>query len=171
MELLVHPTQDSCGIRVAVAVSVRDLSAQATVELDVIVDDPRAVIEWPLHRAGQFQEQLWQSTCVELFMAGEDGAYYESHYAASGDYAHYQLAFTRAPLQRQRWPIPSIALKPGPTQTTWRIQQTLPVAWPSAHGQVVVVLKCKDQSCLHWARQHPPAKPDFHDDRYWSALW
>jgi hypothetical protein len=109
-------------------------------------------------------EDLWQTTCCEMFLAGADGCYREFNFSPSGQWAAYAFAGYRTnrsdfdPLR-----APEIAIDSGPSVFTLTVfldeaelAQVHRVAFCS-------VLEENKGRLSYWAAQHPGLRPDFHN--------
>lgn len=131
----------------------------------------------PLSSAPRRRDELWQATCLELFLAlpGQPG-YREFNLSPSGDWNVYQLdgyrqglrpdpAWTALPLTR-RDPPPGAAVEAAAAEELgFQFTTTLPpelAAAPELEAAVTAVLQNRDGSCRYWALRHPGAEADFH---------
>jgi hypothetical protein len=123
----------------------------------------------PLAATPRRRDELWQATCLELFLAlpGQE-AYREFNLSPSGDWNVYRLegyrqglradpAWTALPLSR-RDPDPATTLE-------MRLTTTLPAELAAAdklEAAVTAVLQHQSGSCSYWALRHPGPEADFH---------
>lgn len=138
----------------------------------------------PLSTAPCRRDELWQATCMELFLAlPNQEAYREFNLSPSGDWNVYQLdgyreglrpdpAWSALPLRR-RDPEPAsaaavaaAAAESEPTGTLeLHLTTTLPPELAAAaelEAAVTAVLQEGDGSCSYWALRHPGEQADFH---------
>lgn len=115
------------------------------------------------------RDELWRSTCMELFLRGEGTAYAEFNVSPSGDWAAYAFDRYRAGMRdldgaevdletgqtAQRFMaqarISGVALAPLLGTGPWRAGLTAVIADHEGHTS-------------YWALAHPPGKPDFHHE-------
>jgi hypothetical protein len=119
------------------------------------------------------RDELWQATCLELFLAlpGQEG-YWEFNLSPSGDWNVYRLdgyrqglrpdpAWSALPLTRHD-PAPSA----GPAaRLELRLRSSLPPELAAAaelEAAVTAVLQLQNGSCSTWALRHPGEEADFH---------
>ena len=123
----------------------------------------------PLAATPRRRDELWQATCLELFLAlpGQE-AYREFNLSPSGDWNVYRPdgyrqglrpdpAWTALPLSR-RDPDPATTLE-------MRLTTTLPAELAAAaelEVAVTAVLQQQSGSCSYWALRHPGPEADFH---------
>ena len=127
----------------------------------------------PLSATPRRRDELWQATCMELFLALPDQeGYREFNLSPSGDWNVYQLdgyrrglrpdpAWTVLPLRR-RDPNPEAG---ADAALEIHLSTTLPpelAAAPELEAAVTTVLQLQDGSCRYWALRHLGAEPDFH---------
>jgi hypothetical protein len=132
----------------------------------------------PLSATPRRRDELWQATCMELFLALPDQeAYREFNLSPSGDWNVYQLDGYRQGLRpdpgwsalplRRRDPEPAAAATESePTGTLeLHLTTTLPPELAAAaelEAAVTAVLQEGDGSCSYWALRHPGPEADFH---------
>jgi hypothetical protein len=132
----------------------------------------------PLSSAPRRRDELWQATCMELFLALPDQeAYREFNLSPSGDWNVYQLDGYRQGLRpdpgwsalplRRRDPEPAAAATESePTGTLeLHLTTTLPPELAAAaelEAAVTAVLQEGNGSCSYWALRHPGEQADFH---------
>ena len=127
----------------------------------------------PLAATPRRRDELWQATCLELFLAlpGQE-AYREFNLSPSGDWNVYRLdgyrqglrpdpAWSALPLTRHD-PAPSA----GPAaRLELRLRSSLPPELAAAaelEAAVTAVLQLQNGSCSTWALRHPGEEADFH---------
>lgn len=110
---------------------------------------------------------LWQHTCLEAFVAAEDGATYrEFNFSPSGQWAAYRFASERVrDTNAEAGPPPSLELSLTPTCLV--LSARLPwAALPPRPGTLCIALSAVIEEAnghlSYWALQHPQARPDFH---------
>lgn len=113
------------------------------------------------------RDRLWQSTCLELFLAERGaGGYLEFNLSPAGHWNVYRFdayrqgmrpesSFDALPFRVLRQPdalVVSIAIDLDPL---------FPAGRPLAAAAAAVVLSA-DGEATHWALAHPAPRPDFH---------
>jgi hypothetical protein len=127
--------------------------------------------------APRFTDNLWQTTCFELFLAHpRTASYYEFNFSPSGHYAYYLFDDYRvlAPLQPPREPAAPcpISITCHASQGSFTLEAHL-TSWlfdnlkekPASDWLVnlTAVIAQKDATNSYFALHHPALKPDFHD--------
>lgn len=109
-------------------------------------------------------DELWRTTCFELFLSRAGDSYAELNLSPSGAFAayhfdHYRTGMTPIPL-----PAPEIALEVGSERLTLTArfpEDCLPWDYSGLIG-ISAVIEEKSGCKSYWALAHPPGKPDFH---------
>lgn len=108
-------------------------------------------------------DELWKSTCFELFLRdSESGAYREWNFAPSGDWAAYDFDDYRSAMAPADVPEPYVRTEDN--LTWWALGATIAVESdrPWQLG-LSAVLEEQDGTKSYWALAHPDGeKPDFH---------
>lgn len=111
------------------------------------------------------EDDLWQTTCFELFLRGGDGeSYSEFNFSPSGRWAAYDFAGYRSDMaERPLVPAPHCQVRSHASILTFDTQirsAALPPR-PWAIGLSAVV---EEEGGIksYWALRHSPGKPDFH---------
>ncbi len=122
----------------------------------------------PLSATPRRRDDLWQATCLELFLAlpGQSG-YREFNLSPGGDWNVYQFDGYRQGLRPDpAWSaLPLTRREPSPEALDLRLTTTLPAdlaAAPTLEAAVTAVLQHQDGSCGYWALRHPGEAADFH---------
>ena len=125
----------------------------------------------------QRRDELWRTTCAEIFVALDNepytgGPYLEFNFSPTGDWAAYRFDRTRTGMRPHVWQgdeTPRIALACSAAELTLEVQ--LPLAALSAGSHRVayasVVETANDLS--YWALKHPTDRPDFHHPGSFAA--
>ena len=106
-------------------------------------------------------DDLWRTTCFELFLQHGDGSYVEFNFSPSTQWAAY--AFTgyregRSDLAMAAAPI--IA----PIESGFRISADLStLTGRSWRIGITAVIEARDGTKSYWALAHAPGPPDFHN--------
>ena len=113
-------------------------------------------------------DNLWQSTCLEMFWAEEGKKnYWELNLAPSGAWNVYAFTDYRTGMQREeRIQDPLLKIQQH-TSDTFALTVELEIS--SLHAEhaslrlgISAVLEHRDSRLSYWALAHPEAKPDFH---------
>jgi hypothetical protein len=116
------------------------------------------------------RDELWRTTCAELFLAAEDGAgYLEWNLSPSGHWNLYRFDGYRSGGRRE----PTVTdAAPRVTRAAGAcvLEGTLPLAPLGLAGVPLVlgpaaVVAGAGGVLTYWALAHPAARPDFHDRR------
>ena len=111
---------------------------------------------------------LWEHTCFELFVAGDDEGYHEYNFSPSTEWAaHAFRRYREGGLLADEAFAPSIVVRdePGGLQ----LQATVPLDRLSAAYAtgllrlgLAAVIEDASGTLSYWALRHPPGRPDFH---------
>lgn len=120
----------------------------------------------PEESAGQRTDELWQHTCLELFVRPRDAdCYYEFNFAPSGDWAAYQFeAYRDGGRDLQEIEVQINTKRRGDGLTLAVTLTGLPsvlLQSPVSIG-LSAVIEPKNSERSYWALHHPLNKPDFH---------
>ena len=111
-------------------------------------------------------DDLWQTTCFELFVRPEGGeAYSEFNLSPSERWAAYDFSAYRKGVAERAVPRePTCTMRKGSTFALF--DAAIPAAavpdLPANFG-LTAVLEEEGGHKSYWAAAHPPQKPDFHD--------
>ena len=117
-------------------------------------------------------DNLWQTTCFELFLQPEGGeAYCEFNLSpserwAAYDFASYREGMTERAAERE----PPTAIRQGSSFAIF--DAALPLsALPAADCRMNMAAVIEEQGGVksYWALAHPAEKPDFHDPACFAA--
>jgi hypothetical protein len=118
----------------------------------------------PDYAGPQRADELWRTTCFELFVRPETGpGYLEFNFSPSGRWAAYAFAGHREAMTEVELPAaPHIRfVSSGQGLALVAEVQGIPEAEPLAVG-LSAVIEETDGTKSYWALAHPPGKPDFH---------
>lgn len=109
-------------------------------------------------------DELWRTTCFELFLADGGGLYREFNFSPSGQWAAYAFSGYRNRIGDHE-PVcpPEIAIDSGPsvfTLTAFLAGSELDGARSASPS---AVLEEERGRLSYWALRHPGLKPDFHN--------
>ena len=109
-------------------------------------------------------DELWQTTCFELFIAQPEGAYVELNLSPSGAFAAYHFDHYRTGMRVLDMPRPEISLvleHERLVMTARLAEDDLPWDRTGLIG-ISAVVEDKSGCKSYWALAHPPGRPDFH---------
>jgi len=128
-----------------------------------------AKLKIPVPSSLRRAERLWEHTCFEAFIRGDNGSsYYEFNFSPSGEWAAYSF---RA--YRDGGPVQDDGVAPDIVvgRLSDRIEldavvylDRLPAIRPGSFLRIglCAVIEASDGSLSYWALKHPADKPDFH---------
>ncbi len=126
------------------------------------VDGAQALVV-PKPAAPVRTDDLWKTTCFELFVSLGDGRYREYNFSPSGQWAAWDFSGYRsrsgdhAPLA-----VPEIAFDSGANVFTLTVFLSGQELAEANHAALTAVL-AEDRRLSYWALRHPRLEPDFHD--------
>jgi hypothetical protein len=109
-------------------------------------------------------DELWKTTCFELFIGRAGDSYAELNLSPSGAFAAYHFDHYRTGMRPIPLPAPEIDLLRGRERMTLTArfpEDSLPWDY-SGHLGLSAVIEEKSGAKSYWALAHPPGKPDFH---------
>ena len=109
-------------------------------------------------------DELWRTTCFELFLAQPGDAYAELNLSPSGAFAAYHFDHYRTGMRPIDLPAPDIALDIGSERLTITVRMCEDCLPWDGTGRIGISAVMEDtQGCVsYWALAHPPGRPDFH---------
>jgi hypothetical protein len=111
-------------------------------------------------------DNLWQSTCLEMFWAEEGRKnYWELNLAPSGGWNVYAFTDYRTGMRREEriaGPLTAIQSTPDTFSLTAEVEIGVLRTRPSLRIGVCAVLRHRDNRLSYWALAHPEERPDFH---------
>jgi hypothetical protein len=109
-------------------------------------------------------EDLWRTTCGELFLRNsEGGGYRELNFSPSGRWAAYSFDHYREGMAEIDIPVPEVSCESGQFLFVLTAVLDAAVLDGSDLAGVSAVIEETDGTTSYWAVAHPPGKPDFHD--------
>ena len=126
-------------------------------------DGARDVVLPPFAGRGR-ADDLWKTTCFELFLDRGDGAYREFNFSPSGRWAAYDFSsrrvkFGNVPLRDE----PEISFDRGSEISVGAIRVPAAALGGSARGNLCAVIEEQGSVVSFWAVTHYGEEPDFHD--------
>lgn len=159
--LLCHPDTPARAVRnVTVDLSQTAKDVRLTFRLEGI-----ASIVFPEPAAPRRTDDLWKTTCFELFVRPAGGTrYLEFNFSPSGHWAAYEFADHRTGMRDLVLGVePRIAMHDG-KPSAWNLACDL---GGIPHGPLAVgisaVIAETDGTTSYWALAHAPGAPDFHN--------
>ena len=165
LNLQSHPTTPVSAIDdIAVEWS---MSETGTIWLRYEASGDVGEVKLPDHQdQAQRMDNLWKSTCFELFLSEpEQESYCEFNFSPSGNWAAYSFRRYRDAME----PLsliqsPKIFLDLSDAHVALEVTFGLPDNW--THNQLdaslSAVIEMQHGEKSYWALAHPAAKPDFH---------
>lgn len=164
LNLQCHPdTPSSVARAIEVELSFAD---PGKLHLEYRIFGDHSKLEIPPVEAAVRADNLWKSTCLELFVLQPDtGSYSEYNFSPSSQWAAYVFSDYRSGMEE-------LLLSTGPdiqVQTMedgFVIRVTVDVVeslvTSGKHAGISAVVKTLDGSTSYWALAHPEGSPDFH---------
>lgn len=160
--LVCHPETPS-GAIVAVGAAISATEAHGWQIEFVAVGQPQA-LDIPVPAPVVHTDELWKTTCFELFLRQPGDAYVEINLSPSGAFAAYHFDHYRTGMRPLEIPAPEIVLDVGSERLTMTArlgEDCLPWDRTGRIGISAVIAE-KAGGKSYWALAHPPGKPDFH---------
>jgi hypothetical protein len=166
MRLGLIPHPDS--VRPAASRIDVDLQRPSPNKLDLRYSVSGGGLRLPPPAAPTRTDELWRSTCFEVFIRpGPGPGYFEFNFAPSTQWAAYGFDDTRAGMRpADLLASPRITVRTTPTAFELDVQLSLDApTFPADHPWrlgLSAVIEHQDGAKSYWALAHPAAKPDFH---------
>ena len=158
---MLHQTCDLGPIRaVTAAITVTPHGCEAEFRLDGRV----SAIILPPHAAPERMDNLWRTTCFEIFWQPLGGTYYrEFNLSPSGRWAAYDFDSFREGMRDA--PVDAIAIACSHYDDGLVLKASIAAALP-APAQVALnaIVEHPDGGMQYWALAFPPGKPEFHSE-------
>ncbi len=121
-------------------------------------DIGKLVLSPPAER--RHTDDLWRTTCFELFVEHGDGGYREYNFAPSGAWAAYDFDGYRSGMRPFAVEVSIEITNKG---NNFTMVATIQSQFPDfAHVGMSAVIEETDGHLSYWASSFPPGKPDFH---------
>ena len=159
MQLISHPAHSPGAI---IAVDAYVTCAEKGLMLSyTVTGDINSLMLPPPSETGR-ADDLWQSTCFELFLRGDGTAYREYNFSPSGEWAAYAFNSYR----EGRSEIPAeIAIATDGDAESLNLTATLVTDLADVTGLALsAVIEERDGHKSYWAVVHHAGPPDFHHD-------
>ncbi len=159
--LTAHPARRP--IRVANVQVVSQFLKDGTLFLRWRIDGAQKLVLPPYAGSGR-ADDLWKTTCFELFLDLGDGKYREFNFSPSGrwaavDFASYRVKSGNAELRN--WP--ETAIERGDSIVTGSVRVPGEALAGATHGALATVIEEEGDVISFWAHAHHQEQPDFHD--------
>ena len=146
------------------------LGRSATLNLHYCIGAPAARFVLPESDEPARRDELWRTTCFEMFLQreGED-AYAEWNFSPSGDWAAYGFNAPRTGMAAADVDSPPY-LRVEDNLTWWTLGATIAIPADArfAFG-LTAVIEERDGTKSYWALAHGGDAPDFHDPTCFRA--
>jgi hypothetical protein len=158
--LVAHPAFRSAKVE---RVSVRwGRVADGRIMLRWRVDGAQALV-LPKPAPPTRADDLWKSTCCELFVSLGQGRYREYNFSPSGQWAAWDFSGYRSRSgNHEPLAVPEIAVDTGASVFTLTVFLSGEELAGASHAALTAVL-AEDRRLSYWALRHPGLQPDFHD--------
>jgi len=164
--LVRHPDTPPGAIH-TVDAELQRISGGAVATFKAIGDVSRLVIPAPAPAIRT--DDLWRTTCFELFMAGEGLSYGEFNLSPSGAWAAYHFDGYRKGMSQID---ASVQIEISSTNKVFEIVAKIESKLPNpAHVGLTAVIEEADGAIRYWATAFGPGKPDFHAAAVRSLLF
>lgn len=127
------------------------------------IDGAHKVILPPYAGSGR-GDDLWKTTCFEMFLDMGQGRYREFNFSPSGRWAAVDFASYRAPsgnVELRDWPETTIDR--GDTIVAGAVRVPGEALAGATHGSLTAVIEEEGGVLSFWASAHHNEQPDFHD--------
>lgn len=158
-DLIPHPTCHA-DARVSVHVEQRGSSLHLTYRLsgdlsDIIIPPPAPPIR---------TDELWRTTCFELFIQGEGASYREFNFSPSSAWAAYHFDGYREGMRVAEQEKPEVRWSDGALEVGLPVQ-----LFGNERIGLSAVVELTGGERLFYALAHPPGVPDFHHRACFAA--
>ena len=159
--LMLHVACDLGPIR---AVTASITATPQGCEAEFRLDGPVPAIMLPPPATPSRQDNLWKTTCFEIFWQPLGGtAYREFNLSPSGQWAAYDFDSFREGMRDA--PVEAIAIACSHDDTGLVLKASIAAALPDpAQVALNAIVEHPDGGLQFWALGFPPGKPEFHSE-------
>lgn len=126
----------------------------------------------------QRRDELWRTTCAEIFVALDDepyvgGPYLEFNFSPTGDWAAYRFDATRTGMRPHVWQgdeAPRVLLTDSSEGYMLDVLLPLAAVGGGVHRVAYASVIETSEGLSYWALKHPTDRPDFHHPQSFAAL-
>lgn len=162
--LVCHPDTPARAVKGVEVRILRDAGGRWLIEY--VVSDPDEQLRIPIREESVRADGLWQTTCLEMFVADPDGGYREFNFAPSTKWAAYRFDGRRIGMRDAEMRMPP-DIAPVRTKSTYAQRVALDAEeispGPGVRIGLCAVIEEIDGTKSWWALKHPPGAADFHD--------
>jgi hypothetical protein len=123
-----------------------------------VIEGDIASLVIPVPGPSQRADELWRSTCAEMFVAPSTGGYREFNFSPAGLWASYEFSGYRDGMTMAQTPPPELAVR----QTEELLIIDVEIERVRGAVALAAVLEGRSGAICYWALAHPSDKPDFH---------
>ena len=118
----------------------------------------------PPYRGAGRAEELWKTTCFELFLYDGAGRYREFNFSPSGQWAGYEFSgYRNRTGEADLRDGPQIRHEAGDTVFVQTVFVPSAILEGAERAALAAVIEERGGRPSYWALAHPGLKPDFHD--------
>lgn len=139
-------------------------AGRAALQLEYEVEGDIPALRVPTISEPERRDNLWQTTCFELFVTFDDGGYAEFNFSPSTCWADYRFDSYRKGMRSAEVMKPTISASMTDQRLVVSVQLDLSPLVPDlerAFG-LSAVIEQTDGTKSWWALAHPAERPDFH---------
>lgn len=159
--LISHPARPPgrvMGVRI-----VSQFLPQGELLLRWRIDGAQELVLPPYAGSGR-GDDLWKTTCFELFLDRGGGAYREFNFSPSGRWAAYDFSSYRERIgNAEMSEQPVVTVERGDEITVGTVRLPLEGLTGARLGTLTAVIEEKGAAVSFWAPAHRKEQPDFHD--------
>lgn len=159
--LMLHQT---CSLGPIHAVTASISATQEGCKAEFRLDGHVSAIILPPTAASERMDQLWKTTCFEIFWQPLGGTYYrEFNLSPSVRWAAYDFDSFREGMRDA--PVEAIAITCSHDKTGLVLKASIAADLPSpAQVALNAIVETSDCGMQFWALAFPPGKPEFHSE-------
>ena len=146
----------------------------------VDLDDGRTMLRYRLDGCGSLitpaysgngrTDELWKTTCFELFLSNGSSAYFEFNFSPSGRWASYGFeSYRSAPIEPELSMPPEIRTEQGTEIFLLTAHIASDDVRGTTHLGVSAIVEEEGGRLSYWALAHPEGRPDFHHPACFAA--